>query len=72
MPLCIQSLKLLSVIAVIRLDNNNDDVEKTLAVALLDSAKSGITNRSITASDPLASSSWEKVKLFFSFSFLKV
>ncbi|XXG74024.1 hypothetical protein AAC387_Pa07g2848 [Persea americana] len=55
------SLKLLSVIAVIRLDDNNDDVEKTLAVALLDSAKSGITNRSITASDPLASSSWEKV-----------
>ncbi|RWR85441.1 protein ROOT HAIR DEFECTIVE 3 isoform X2 [Cinnamomum micranthum f. kanehirae] len=55
------SLKLLSVIAVIRLDDNNDNVEKTLSAALLDSAKSGIANRSITASDPLASSSWEKV-----------
>lgn len=57
-----QSLKLLSVMAVLRLDDGDkDDIEKTLAVALLDSSSGAVKNRSITASDPLATSSWEQV-----------
>lgn len=51
--------------AIIRLDDNTDNVEKTLSVALLESAKSSATNKSITASDPLASSTWEKVNVLF-------
>ncbi|GAU48113.1 hypothetical protein TSUD_351190 [Trifolium subterraneum] len=55
------SLKLLAVMAAIRLDDGDkDNIEKTLAVALLDG--SGIAVRSITAAtDPLATSSWEKI-----------
>ncbi|XP_061372478.1 protein ROOT HAIR DEFECTIVE 3 homolog 1-like [Gastrolobium bilobum] len=55
------SLKLLSVMAAIRLDDDDtDNIEKTLAVALVDSSSSAV-NRSITTVDPLASSSWEQV-----------
>ncbi|XP_021716440.1 LOW QUALITY PROTEIN: protein ROOT HAIR DEFECTIVE 3 [Chenopodium quinoa] len=53
------SLKLLSVLAAIRLDDESDDIDKTLVLALVD--KSNSTDRSLTVSDPLASSSWEKV-----------
>ncbi|WJX86396.1 Cell wall protein rhd3 [Trifolium repens] len=54
------SLKLLAVMAAIRLDDGDqDNIEKTLAVALLDA--SGNAVRSITAADPLATSSWEKI-----------
>ncbi|KAF1898513.1 hypothetical protein Lal_00032093 [Lupinus albus] len=54
------SLKLLSVMAVIRLnDNDTDNIEKTLAVALVDSSNSA-ANKSITMVDPLASSTWEQ------------
>jgi hypothetical protein len=53
------SMKLLSVMAVIRLDDQLDSIEKTLSAALVDSASTGA--KSITASDPLASSTWEKV-----------
>ncbi|KAL5579496.1 hypothetical protein UlMin_011938 [Ulmus minor] len=56
------SLKLLSVMAVIRLDDNEDDaVENTLTVALVDSTSGAVKDRSITTGDPLASSTWEKV-----------
>ncbi|KAG1346335.1 protein ROOT HAIR DEFECTIVE 3 [Cocos nucifera] len=55
------SLKLLSVMAAIRLDDESDNIENTLSLALLDNAKSGNANRSIQSSDPLASSSWEEV-----------
>ena len=56
------SLKLLSVMAAIRLDDGDtDNIERTLAVALLDSSSSAVKGRSITAADPLATSSWEKV-----------
>ncbi|XP_057459098.1 protein ROOT HAIR DEFECTIVE 3-like [Lotus japonicus] len=57
------SMKLLSVMAVIRLedDDDNDIVEKTLAVALADSSSSSGKDRSISAVDPLASSTWEQV-----------
>ncbi|KAK7261718.1 hypothetical protein RIF29_28036 [Crotalaria pallida] len=60
----ISSLKLLSVMAVIRLDDDDDDddnIEKTLAVALVDSSSSSSRDRSITAVDPLASSTWGQV-----------
>ncbi|KAK7349247.1 hypothetical protein VNO77_06459 [Canavalia gladiata] len=56
------SLKLLSVMAALRLDDDDtDNIEKTLAVALVDSSNSSAMNRSITMVDPLASSSWEQV-----------
>ncbi|XP_074288996.1 protein ROOT HAIR DEFECTIVE 3-like isoform X2 [Silene latifolia] len=53
------SLKLLSVLSVIRLDDESDDIDKTLSLALLDTSKS----RSSVSTDPLASSTWEKVSL---------
>ncbi|XP_042480872.1 protein ROOT HAIR DEFECTIVE 3-like [Macadamia integrifolia] len=55
------SLKLLSVMAVVRLDEDTDDIANTLSLALVDTANSGVTNKSVTAFDPLASSTWEKV-----------
>ncbi|XP_048139463.1 protein ROOT HAIR DEFECTIVE 3-like isoform X2 [Rhodamnia argentea] len=54
------SLKLLSVMAAVRLDNEKDNIEKTLTVALLD-IKPNATDRSITTVDPLASSKWEEI-----------
>lgn len=53
-------MKLLSVMAAIRLDEDVDNVGNTLSLALLDPKASGSTNRSISV-DPLASSNWEKV-----------
>ncbi|KAI9109562.1 hypothetical protein K1719_019616 [Acacia pycnantha] len=50
-------LKLLSVMVAIRLDANSDNIEKILAVALLDPPSSK-KDRSIAIVDPLASSSW--------------
>ena len=60
-----QSLKLLSVMAVIRLDDDDDadNIERILAVALMDSSNSG-KDRNITAVDPLASSTWEQVHFY--------
>lgn len=54
------SLKLLSVMAAVRLDDEKDNIEKTLTVALLDT-KPNTTDRSITTVDPLASSKWEEI-----------
>ncbi|KAF7135257.1 hypothetical protein RHSIM_Rhsim08G0233300 [Rhododendron simsii] len=54
------SLKLLSVLAAIRLDDEADNIEKTLAVALVDNRSGALTNKSITSHDPLASSTWEE------------
>ncbi|XP_029128751.1 protein ROOT HAIR DEFECTIVE 3 [Cajanus cajan] len=56
-------LKLLSVMAVIRLVDADDtyDIENTLTVALADSSSSSVNTKSITAVDPLASSTWEQV-----------
>ncbi|OVA01312.1 RHD3/Sey1 [Macleaya cordata] len=54
------SLKLLSVMAVIRLDDDADNIENTLSVALVDGTNSN-ANKSITSFDPLASSTWEEV-----------
>ncbi|CAN7054250.1 unnamed protein product [Brassica rapa subsp. trilocularis] len=52
------SLKLLSVMVVIRLGDETDNIEKRLTVALLDPTTS---KKSITASDPLASSTWDEI-----------
>ena len=55
-------MKLLSVMAAIRLDDNDsDNIEKVLAVALVEPAPSSNGTRSMTVVDPLASSSWEEV-----------
>ncbi|WOK99173.1 protein ROOT HAIR DEFECTIVE 3 [Canna indica] len=55
------SMKLMSVMSAIRLDDENDKIENTLSLALMDTAKRVATSRSTESSDPLASSSWEEV-----------
>ncbi|XP_044486885.1 protein ROOT HAIR DEFECTIVE 3-like isoform X2 [Mangifera indica] len=58
------SLKLLAVMAVIRLDDETDNIESTLTCALVDSTSStASTNREVSNYDPLASSTWEQVPL---------
>ncbi|CAN6570883.1 unnamed protein product [Malus baccata var. baccata] len=55
------SLKLLSVMAAIRLDDDDvDNIENTLSLALVDSTNAAVKDRSITAADPLASSTWQE------------
>lgn len=58
-----QSLKLLAIMSAIRLDDEADNIESTLTLALMDPKAAASTNKSITA-DPLASSSWDKVVSF--------
>ncbi|XP_042468131.1 protein ROOT HAIR DEFECTIVE 3-like isoform X2 [Zingiber officinale] len=58
------SLKLLSVMTAIRLDDEKDKIQDTLSAALLDASSGGATestNRSIQRIDRLASSSWEEI-----------
>lgn len=55
------SLKLLSVLAAIRLDDEADNIGDTLVLALVDSKKGSVSNKSLTTLDPLASSTWEQV-----------
>ncbi|XP_020226487.1 protein ROOT HAIR DEFECTIVE 3 [Cajanus cajan] len=56
------SLKLLAVMAAVRLDDDDtDNIEKVLSVALVDSPSGSAATKSITMVDPLASSSWEQV-----------
>lgn len=57
------SLKLVSVLAVVRLDDEPDDIDKTLSLALVEnkSSSSSTNDNSLALSDPLASSTWEKV-----------
>jgi hypothetical protein len=55
-------MKLLSTMAAIRLEEDGDNIENTLSVALVDASRPGTTDRSIQLSDPLASSSWERVR----------
>ncbi|KAG5619278.1 hypothetical protein H5410_019102, partial [Solanum commersonii] len=54
------SLKLLSVMAAVRLEDEGDSIDKILIVALVD-GKSGASSKSITSVDPLASSTWDEV-----------
>lgn len=55
------SLKLLSVMAAVRLDDESDNIGNTLSVVLVDGTSTSATNRSTTSFDPLASSTWEEV-----------
>ncbi|KAF9685133.1 hypothetical protein SADUNF_Sadunf03G0022700 [Salix dunnii] len=56
------SLKLLSVMVAIRLDDDVDNIETTLSSALMDTKNNAaVKDRSIITLDPLASSSWEKI-----------
>ncbi|KAM5579378.1 protein ROOT HAIR DEFECTIVE 3-like [Rosa sericea] len=56
------SLKLLSVMAAIRLDDGDaDNIEKTLSLALVDGRNAAAKDKSITTVDPLASSTWQEV-----------
>ncbi|KAH0452618.1 hypothetical protein IEQ34_019917 [Dendrobium chrysotoxum] len=55
------SLKLLSIIAAIRLDGDKDNVENILQLSLVDVPNSSTSNRSIQSLDPLASNTWEDV-----------
>lgn len=60
-------MKLLSVMAAIRLDDDVDSIETTLSSALMDAKNNAaVKDRSITTSDPLASSSWEEVAFSYS------
>lgn len=47
--------------AAIRLNGDADNIESTLSLALVDSASTTASNKSIIAYDPLASSTWEQV-----------
>lgn len=68
--LYLQSLKLLSCLAAIRLDDDDaDNIENTLSLALVDSTSGSVKDRSITTVDPLASSTWENVS-FCCYDFL--
>ncbi|KAJ8535862.1 hypothetical protein K7X08_034263 [Anisodus acutangulus] len=51
------SLKLLSVMAAVRLEDEGDSIDKTLVLALVDTSSS----KSISSVDPLASSTWDEV-----------
>lgn len=53
-------MKLLSVMAAVRLDDDADSIENTLSLALVDTKSAATTSRSISG-DPLASSTWEEV-----------
>ncbi|XP_075100718.1 protein ROOT HAIR DEFECTIVE 3 homolog 1-like isoform X3 [Nicotiana tabacum] len=55
------SLKLLSVMAAIRLEDEGDSIEKTLALALVDGKSGASTSERSTSVDPLASSTWDEV-----------
>lgn len=60
-------MKLLSTLAAIRLDEEKDDIENTLSLALVETSKTGaIKDRGL---DPLASSTWETVICIFVFIF---
>ncbi|CAA2974669.1 ROOT HAIR DEFECTIVE 3-like isoform X2 [Olea europaea subsp. europaea] len=56
----IRSLKLLSVMSAIRLDDDADTIVNTLSLALVDPKAAASTNKG-TSVDPLASSTWEEV-----------
>lgn len=54
-----QSLKLLSVLAAIRLEDYGDKIQGILLVALADPAQASDKNSNVQ--DPLATCKWEKV-----------
>ncbi|KAK8350647.1 hypothetical protein V6Z12_A06G222400 [Gossypium hirsutum] len=57
----VECLKLLSVMAAIRLDDTADNIEKILFTALLDPSSSAAAIKSNKEGDPLASSTWDQI-----------
>ncbi|XP_049356179.1 protein ROOT HAIR DEFECTIVE 3 isoform X1 [Solanum verrucosum] len=55
------SLKLLSVMAAVRLEDEGDSIDKILIVALVDGKPGASSSKSIISVDPLASSTWDEV-----------
>ncbi|XP_055825076.1 protein ROOT HAIR DEFECTIVE 3 isoform X2 [Solanum dulcamara] len=55
------SLKLLSVMAAVRLEDEGDSIDKILIVSLVDGKAGTSSSKSITSVDPLASSTWDEV-----------
>ncbi|XP_049393298.1 protein ROOT HAIR DEFECTIVE 3 isoform X2 [Solanum stenotomum] len=55
------SLKLLSVMAAVRLEDEGDNIDKILIVALVDGKPGASSSKSIISVDPLASSTWDEV-----------
>ncbi|KAL8118744.1 hypothetical protein AgCh_016307 [Apium graveolens] len=55
------SLKMLSVMSAIRLEDETDNIENTLSLALVESNSGSASNKSASSLDALASSTWEKV-----------
>ncbi|XP_031476366.1 protein ROOT HAIR DEFECTIVE 3 homolog 2-like isoform X2 [Nymphaea colorata] len=55
------ALKLLAVLAAIRLDGQPDKIEKTLFSSLVDAGRGNQDRRIVADGDPLASSTWEEV-----------
>ncbi|KAJ3671153.1 hypothetical protein LUZ60_008579 [Juncus effusus] len=56
------SMKLLSTMAAIRLDDEKDDIQNTLSIALVETnTNKNIKERGLDSFDPLASSTWETV-----------
>ncbi|WMV22437.1 hypothetical protein MTR67_015822 [Solanum verrucosum] len=54
------SLKLLSVMAAVRLEDEGDSIDKILIVALVDGKPGASSSKSIISVDPLASSTWDE------------
>lgn len=52
---------MLSVMSAIRLDDEIDNIENTLSLALVDSNSGSASNKAASSLDALASSTWEKV-----------
>ncbi|XP_063944118.1 protein ROOT HAIR DEFECTIVE 3 isoform X3 [Daucus carota subsp. sativus] len=55
------SLKMLSVMAAIRLDNSTDNIENTLSLALVDTTSGSAANKATSSLDALASSTWQEI-----------
>ncbi|KAK1375943.1 Protein ROOT HAIR DEFECTIVE 3-like [Heracleum sosnowskyi] len=55
------SLKMLSVMAAIRLDKYTDSIENTLSLALVDMNSGSAANKTTSSLDALASSTWEEI-----------
>ncbi|KAL1829274.1 hypothetical protein ACET3Z_007686 [Daucus carota] len=55
------SLKMLSVMAAIRLDNSTDNIENTLSLALVDTTSGSAANKATSSLNALASSTWQEI-----------
>lgn len=58
--------------AIIRLDDELDNIEKTLTLSLFNSTGNNATSKSISTIDSLASSTWEQVTKPYSLYIIKI